>query len=114
MKSTSNSPMKQADLGLHLSTKRTRKRAFLDEMERVVPWADLFALITPMFRDFAALHGTQRLPDETTILRFRHLPEEHKLADQMLGVVNDMLGSKGLLLRVGTVVDATLIWRARS
>jgi hypothetical protein len=45
MKSTSNSAMKQADLGLHLSTKRTRKREFLDEMERVVPWADLVALI---------------------------------------------------------------------
>jgi transposase, IS5 family len=47
--------MKQADLGLHLSTKRTRKRALLDETERVVPWADLVALSTPMFRDFAAL-----------------------------------------------------------
>ncbi|MHA6850441.1 IS5/IS1182 family transposase, partial [Ralstonia pseudosolanacearum] len=33
--------MKQADLGLNLSTKRTRKREFLEEMARVVPWADL-------------------------------------------------------------------------
>ena len=63
---------------------------------------------TPMYRDFAGLDWTQRLPDETTILRFRHLLEAHKLADQMLSVVNDMLGSKGLLLRAGTVVDATL------
>ncbi|MBB5270017.1 hypothetical protein HNQ70_003839, partial [Quisquiliibacterium transsilvanicum] len=30
--------MKQADLGLNLTTKRTRKRQFLDEMNRVVPW----------------------------------------------------------------------------
>ena len=45
MKSTLNSAMKQADLGLHLSTKRTRKREFLDEMERVVPWAELIAPI---------------------------------------------------------------------
>ena len=37
--------MKQADLGLELSTKRTRKREFLDEMERVVPWSDLVSLI---------------------------------------------------------------------
>ena len=37
--------MKQADWGLELSTKRTRKREFLDEMERVVPWADLLSLI---------------------------------------------------------------------
>ena len=61
-----------------------------------------------MYRDFAGLDWTQRLPDETTILRFRHLLEAHKLADQMLSVVNDMLGFKGLLLRAGTVVDATL------
>ena len=39
--------MKQADLGLNLTTKRTRKREFLGEMERVVPWAALVALITP-------------------------------------------------------------------
>ena len=35
--------MKQADLGLNLTTKRTRKREFLAEMERVVPWAALVA-----------------------------------------------------------------------
>ena len=41
--------MKQADLGLNLSTKRTRKREFLDEMNRVVPWAQLIALIEPHY-----------------------------------------------------------------
>jgi len=39
--------MKQADLGLNLTTKRTRKREFLDEMNRVVPWASLVELVTP-------------------------------------------------------------------
>ena len=39
--------MKQADLGLNLTTKRTRKREFPAEMERVVPWAALLDLITP-------------------------------------------------------------------
>lgn len=38
---------KQADLGLDLTTRKTRKRAFLDEMERVVPWAALVELIAP-------------------------------------------------------------------
>lgn len=38
--------MKQADLGLSLTTKSTRKREFLTEMERVVPWAALVDLIT--------------------------------------------------------------------
>jgi transposase, IS5 family len=39
--------MKQADLGLNLTTKRTRKREFLAQMERVVPWAALVALVQP-------------------------------------------------------------------
>ena len=143
--------MKQADLGLSLTTKRTRKREFLDEMDRVVPWGALIDLITPhapegkrgrppfpvetmlrihfmqqwftlsdpameealhdvpMFRDFAGLNWDTSLPDETTILRFRRLLETHKLAPKILAVVNELLSAKGLLLRAGTVVDATLI-----
>ena len=143
--------MKQADLGVSLTTKRTRKREFLDEMERVVPWQALIDLITPyapegkrgrppfavetmlrihfmqqwftlsdpsmeealhdvpLFRDFAGLNWDTRLPDETTILRFRRLLEEHKLAPEILAVVNELLGAKGLLLRTVTLVNATLI-----
>ena len=144
--------MKQQSLGLGTSSKRTRKREFLDEMERVVPWGELVALIAPympegrrgrppfaveamlrihfmqqwftlsdpameealhdvpLFRDFAGLGGwDQRLPDESTILRFRHLLEEHKLSAQILATINELLQAKGLLLRAGTVVDATLI-----
>ena len=63
----------------------------------------------PLFREFAQLSWDQRLPDESTILRFRHLLERHKLAEQILAVVNDMLTGKGLMLKAGTVVDATLI-----
>ena len=144
--------MKQLGLGLNLSTKKTRKREFLEEMERVVPWAALvqivephypraktgrppFAIETmlrihylqqwfglsdpameealhdvPLYREFARLDGaTARLPDETTILRFRHLLEQHNLAVDMLRVVNDILQAKGLMMRTGTAVDATLI-----
>ena len=64
----------------------------------------------PLFREFAKLDGVlNRLPDETTILRFRHLLEKHDLAPDMLRVVNDLLQHKGLLLKTGTAVDATLI-----
>ena len=64
----------------------------------------------PLFRDFAGLGGwDDRLPDESTILRFRHVLEKHKLAERILATVNLLLGSKGLMLRSGTVVDATLI-----
>jgi transposase, IS5 family len=64
----------------------------------------------PLYREFAKLDGvTALLPDETTILRFPHLLEKHDLAVDMLRVVNDLLQRKGLLLRSGTAVDATLI-----
>ena len=143
--------MKQADLGLNLTTKRTRKREFLAEMERVVPWAALVQLVAPhapegkkgrppfsvetmlrvhfmqqwftlsdpameealhdiaLFREFAGLGWDSRIPDESTILRFRHLLEKNKLTDQILACVNDLLRDKGLMLKAGTVVDATLI-----
>ncbi len=144
--------MKQLGLGLNLSTKKTRKREFLEEMEHVVPWAVLVQIVqpyypkaktgrppfgietmlrihylqqwfglsdpameealhdVPLYRDFARLDGgADRLPDETTILRFRHLLEKHDLAVDMLRVVNDLLMHKGLMLRSGTAVDATLI-----
>lgn len=149
--------MKQMSLdttGFERKTKRTRKREFLDEMNLVVPWAELVSLIaphsptrsakggrppfavetmlrihflqqwfnlsdpameealydTPMFREFAGLDmGEDRLPDESTILRFRHLLEAHNLSLQILATVNATLMAKGLLLKQGTVVDATLI-----
>ena len=115
-------PRSQLGLGLNLSTKKTRKREFLDEMDRAVPWSALvqivephsprakigrpaFAIETmlrvhspqqwlglsdpameealhdvPLYREFAGLSdGVSRLPDETTILRFRHLLEHRQL-----------------------------------
>ena len=64
----------------------------------------------PLYREFAGLdEGMTRLPDESTILRFRHLLETYGLAAQMLAVVNEMLSEKGLMLKAGSAVDATLI-----
>ena len=149
--------MKQMSLGesgYERKTKRTRKREFLDEMNLVVPWAELVALIAPhapapgakggrppfavetmlrihflqqwfnlsdpameealydtaLFREFAGLDmGEDHLPDESTILRFRHLLEAHNLSVQILATVNATLTAKGLLLKQGTAIDATLI-----
>jgi IS5 family transposase len=143
--------MKQKDLGLDLSTRRTRKQILLDEMELVMPWGELLALITPhapvaktgrpafdlammlrihclqqwfglsdlgaeealfetsFLRDFVGISGTERIPDRVSILRFRHLLEEHELSPKILAVINAKLAAHGLLLKTGTVVDATLI-----
>jgi transposase, IS5 family len=64
---------------------------------------------TPLLREFAQLEEFSRLPDESTILRFRHRLEKYKLAEQILATVNELLTQRGLLLKAGTVVDATLI-----
>lgn len=144
--------MSLASTGFELATKRTRKREFLGEMDLVIPWPEVLALIAthapagktgrppfatevmlrihllqqffghsdpameealhdiPLYREFARLDaGITRLPDESTILRFRHLLEQHQLASQILATVNARLIERGLMLKTGTVVDATLI-----
>ncbi len=141
-----------ANTGFELVTKRTRKREFLDEMNLMVPWAELVALIepfapanktgrpafavnsmlrihfmqqwfglsdpameealhdVPLYCQFAGLDaGMGRLPDESTILRFRHLLERNNLSVQIMATINATLAAKGLMLRTGTVVDATII-----
>ena len=64
---------------------------------------------TPLYREFAQLEELSRLPDESTVLRFRHRLEKHKLTEKILATVNELLTQRGLLLKTGTVVDATLI-----
>ena len=60
-------------------------------------------------RRFAGLKLTGYLPDETTILNFRHLLERHNLGQGLLEEINAHLESQGLRLREGTIVDATII-----
>ena len=63
-----------------------------------------------LYCEFARLDpGATRLPDESTILRFRRLLEENNLSRQLLATINATLATKGLMLKTGTVVDATLI-----
>jgi transposase, IS5 family len=132
--------------------KRTKREVFLDEMDDVVPWVRLSALIEPHYpkvgngrrpypletmlriyflqqwyqlsdpgaeealydiqsmRAFAGLElGRDAVPDETTILNFRHLLERHELTKALFEVVSEHLEDKGALLRGGTIMDATLI-----
>jgi IS5 family transposase len=49
------------------------------------------------------------IPDETTILHFRHLLEKHELTKKLFEKTKQYLAEKGLLLREGTIVDATII-----
>ena len=61
-------------------------------------------------RAFAGLElGRDAIPDETTILNFRHLLERHDLTKAIFAAVSEHLTAKGELLRGGTIVDATLI-----
>ena len=60
-------------------------------------------------RRFAGLKLSEALPDETTILNFRHLLERHGLGKRLFEEINAHLESQGLRLREGTIVDATII-----
>jgi transposase, IS5 family len=143
--------------GYRKQVKVTRRGAFLAEMERIVPWRRLEAVIEPVYptagngrrpyplatmlriyflqhwygysdtamedalhdvpllRRFAGLDaGESRMPDETTILNFRHLLEAHQLAASLFSAVVSVLAEQGLIVREGTIVDATLIAAAPS
>jgi IS5 family transposase len=137
-----------------MKKKVTRREQFLAEMDAVVPWTRLLALIAPHYpkvgskggrppmpietmlrvyflqnwyalsdpmaeetlydseamRRFAGIElGDDRIPDETTILNFRHLLERHGLTEAIFAEVNGLLADKGITLRSGTLVDATII-----
>jgi len=49
------------------------------------------------------------IPDETTILGFRHFIEKHNLAPEIFHLINKFLEEKGLMMKEGTIVDATII-----
>lgn len=134
--------------------KKTRRELFLAEMDRVVPWTRLYAVIEPhypkgspeggrpplplerMFRIYClqqwydlsdpgaeeALYDsiTMRrfagvttdddvIPDETSILNFRRLLEEHRLTERLLAEINAHLSERGLFVGKGTIVDATIV-----
>lgn len=140
--------------GLAWSQKKkvTRRERFLAEMDAVVPWARLVALIEPHYpragrgrqpsgiekmlrvyflqqwfnlsdpqaeealfdseamRRFVGIELSEDvIPDETTVLRFRHLLEQHQLTEAMFVAVRGLLAERRLLLQAGTIVDATII-----
>lgn len=65
---------------------------------------------SPGLRRFAGVDlGRAPAPDETTVLRFRRLIEEHDLGPQVLATVNLYLEGKGIRITTGTIVDATII-----
>jgi IS5 family transposase len=65
---------------------------------------------SPVLRRFVGVDlGAAPAPDETTILRFRHLLEEHRLGEAILHRVNLHLDRQGIRITTGTIVDATII-----
>ena len=92
----------------------------METMLRVYFLQNWYALSDPMaeemlydseaMRRFAGIElGDDRIPDETTILNFRHLLERHGLTEAIFAEVNGHLADEGITLRSGTLVDATII-----
>ena len=98
---------------------RGRRPYPLESMLRVHLMQNWFALSDPAMeealyeiaslRSFARLSLNEPIPDETTILNFRHLLEANDLAEDILKSINALLARKGLLLKQGSIVDATII-----
>ena len=63
----------------------------------------------PPYQYFVGLEGPPRRPDETVILRFRHLLETYQLTLEVLFPINIDLIQQGLLLTTGMVVDAIIV-----
>lgn len=132
--------------------KVTRRERFLGEMEQVVPWVRLCAVIEPHYpqgrrgrppigiermlriyflqqwyaladealedalydsqamRTFAGIDlSVEAVPDATTLLKFRHLLEAHGLTRQIFEEVGVLLSERKLLMKEGTIVDATIL-----
>ncbi|MBK8122215.1 MAG: IS5 family transposase [Dokdonella sp.] len=130
----------------------TRRDLFLTEMEKLVPWSALCAVIEPFYpkrgngrppvglermlrmyfvqhwfnladvasedalldstalRQFVGIDlGRERVPDGTTLLKFRRLLEKHELGAALFAQVNETLALRGLKVGTGTIVDATII-----
>jgi len=65
---------------------------------------------SPAVRRFVGVDlGVASAPDETTVLRFRHMLEKHDLGGQMLDTVNVHLEAKGIKIATGTIVDASIL-----
>jgi IS5 family transposase len=140
----------EAEFGL--KKKVTRREKFLAEMEQVVPWSRLLAVVEPCYptgdvgrprlglekmlrlyfvqqwygladeatedavydshalRKFLSIDlARERVPDATSLLGFRHLLERNGLTRRLLDEVNAHLAERGVLMREGTIVDATII-----
>ena len=136
-----------------MKKKRTRRERFLAEMERIVPWSRLIAVIEPLYpksgrvgrppigvpkmlrmycvqqwysladealedalydsqalRDFVGIDlSRESVPDATTLLKFRRLLQDNDLTRALFDEINAHLTVQGLLMRAGTIVDATII-----
>src|ERR1035438_4871265 len=147
--------MKQQTLtGFERYGKTTRRAQFLADMQVIVPWAQLTAVVEPFYpkiseaggrpplplermlrvyflqlwfnlsdpaveealydsvsmRNFVGIDlGVEAAPDETTVCKFRHLLEKHKLGKKLLVSVNEHLRRSGIKITTGTIVDATII-----
>lgn len=146
-----NQQLSFADAEYANKGKVTRREKFLAQLEALLPWSRMRAVIEPHYasgksrgrKPFAlnamlhvhvaqivynysdpgmedALYEIESLrrfcgirlesvPDESTILQFRHLLERHGLSEQIFQTINQTLCERGLFLKAGTIVDASLI-----
>jgi len=140
------------DLEYSKRKRKTKREAFLDSMEEIIPWADWIEMIRPYYynnrrgrpsrgietmlrmyllqiwfnlsdegtedaiydsyalRKFSHIDFlSEQVPDATTLLKFRHLLEQHNIGEKVFNDINTRLAAAGLMMHGGTIVDATII-----
>src|SRR6266571_4623959 len=110
-----------SDLEYANKKKLTRRDRFLAEIDKATPWGKLHQAIEPFYPKvsgpgrppiggFVGIDlNRESAPDATTLLKFRHLLEANGLTRKIFDTINAHLAEKGLMMREGTIVDATLI-----
>ena len=128
-----------SDLEYAAKKKQTRRDHFLSEIKAITPWSSLLNVIAPHYpvsgmyivqqcfgfsdegtedavydsqaiRRFVGIDlNREAASDATTLLKFRSLLEAHHLTESIFNTINAHLAERGLFLREGTMVDATLI-----
>ncbi len=146
-----NKQISLSALSDELSQARTKKKEFLAQIERIIPWNEWIGIIRPhyyagergnkpfdlelmlrihvlqslydlsdmgamgevidsrAFSDFCGVDSSNQVPDGDTIGRFRALLVKHGLQERLFAQVVELLQSKGLILKKGTIVDSAII-----
>src|SRR5512147_871111 len=120
--------LRQVSFADGLVNQRAGRNSWMDEIDKLIDWSAVVKLLLLQqwyglsdpgleeavddrlsFRRFAGLPLDESVPDHSTIWRFRQELAAHRLAEALFEEINRQLDARGLIVRQGTLIDATLL-----